>query len=73
MWTPDSDEQPSEEERLRVLSELSSDISLVTDEVLDLGTFTDFDRLFDVLSLAADQAENWEEQLLPIDEEMNYS
>ena len=60
MWTPDSDEQPS-------------DISLVTDEVLDLGTFTDFDRLFDVLSLAADQAENWEEQLLPIDEEMNYS
>ena len=73
MWAPDSDEQPSEEERLRVLSELSSDISLVTDEVLDLGTFTDFDRLFDVLSLAADQAENWEEQLLPIDEEMNYS
>ena len=73
MWTPDSDEQPSEEERLRVLSELCSDISLVTDEVLDLGTFTDFDRLFDVLSLAADQAENWEEQLLPIDEEMNYS
>ena len=58
---------------MRVLSELSSDISLVTDEVLDLGTFTDFDRLFDVLSLAADQAENWEEQLLPIDEEMNYS
>ena len=41
--------------------------------MLDLGTFTDFDRLFDVLSLAADQAENWEEQLLPIDEEMNYS
>ncbi|GAA1475545.1 hypothetical protein P4N68_11590 [Corynebacterium felinum] len=32
-------------------------------EVLELGDFTDFDRLFDVLSLAADQAESWEEQM----------
>ncbi|MCS4489858.1 hypothetical protein [Corynebacterium sp. ES2775-CONJ] len=32
-------------------------------EVLELGSFVDFDRLFDVISLAADQAEAWEEQL----------
>ena len=38
-------------------------------EMLELGTFTDFERLFDVLSLAADQAEAWEEQLVPFDDE----
>lgn len=37
--------------------------------MLELGDFTDFDRLFDVLALAAEQAESWEEQLLPFDEE----
>ena len=37
--------------------------------MLDLGTFTDVDRLFDVLSLAADQAEEWEGQLLPLEDE----
>ena len=38
-------------------------------EVMNLGKFTDFDRLFDVLSLAADQADDWEGQLLPFDDE----
>lgn len=33
---------------------------------LDLGTYQDFDRLFSVLSLGADQAENWEAQLATI-------
>ncbi|WKD59496.1 hypothetical protein [Corynebacterium caspium] len=37
-------------------------------EVLDLGVFRDFDKLFDVISLAADCADSWEEQLLPIDD-----
>ena len=40
-------------------------------EKLELGSFTDFDRLFDVLSLAADQAEEWEAQLLPVDDEID--
>lgn len=38
-------------------------------ETLDLGSFTDFDKLFDVLSLAADQAESWAEQLVPLDDD----
>ncbi|MDY6049567.1 MAG: hypothetical protein SPI77_03235 [Corynebacterium sp.] len=38
-------------------------------EMLDLGVFTDFERLFDVLSLAAAQAEAWEKQLVPLDED----
>lgn len=38
-------------------------------EELDLGSFTDIDRLFDVLNLVADQAEEWESQLLPLDDE----
>ncbi|MDO4631492.1 MAG: DNA primase [Corynebacterium sp.] len=38
-------------------------------ERLELGTFTDFDKLFDVLSLAADQAESWSSQLVPLSDE----
>lgn len=41
-------------------------------EILELGTFTDFDRLFDVLSLAADQAEDWEEQLDSADDDFGF-
>ena len=38
-------------------------------EELNLGSFTDIDRLFDVLNLVADQAEDWEGQMLPLDDE----
>ena len=34
-------------------------------EILELGSYTDFDRLFDVLSLCAEQAEDWEAQVKP--------
>lgn len=37
-------------------------------EILELGTFTDFDRLFEVLSLCVEQAEDWELQLKPCDD-----
>ena len=40
-------------------------------EVLDLGRFSDFDRLFEVLSLAADHAEDWEAQLLPVEDDFD--
>lgn len=33
-------------------------------ETLELGTYTDFDRLFDVLGLVAEQADDWEAQLI---------
>lgn len=37
-------------------------------EELDLGDFHDTERLFDVLALAAEQAEEWEAQLLPLED-----
>lgn len=37
-------------------------------EILELGTFTDFDRLFEVLSLCVEQADDWELQLKPCDD-----
>ncbi|QGU07026.1 hypothetical protein COCCU_05400 [Corynebacterium occultum] len=69
LWEADGEDMLSDEDRQKMFAELSSDIELETDEMLDLGTFTDFDRLFDVLSLAADHAEDWEEQLVPFDDE----
>ncbi|AGS34549.1 hypothetical protein B841_05380 [Corynebacterium maris DSM 45190] len=63
-WESDAEATLSDEDKQRLFGGAD-----VVDEVLDLGSFTDFDRLFDVLSLAADQAEDWEEQLLPFDDE----
>ncbi|MCF4006916.1 hypothetical protein L1O03_06955 [Corynebacterium uropygiale] len=37
------------------------------EEILTLGTFRDVDRLFDVLALAAERAEEWEEELNPVE------
>lgn len=65
LWESDGDAALSDEDRERLFSGLQPE---ETAEVLDLGVFTDFDKLFDVLSLAADQAENWESQLDPFDE-----
>ncbi|ALC05535.1 hypothetical protein CDES_05490 [Corynebacterium deserti GIMN1.010] len=69
LWESDGDAVLSEEDRQRMFADLTAEIEFATDEVLDLGTFTDFDRLFDVLSLADDQAEDWEAQLVPFDDE----
>ncbi|MFP7366090.1 hypothetical protein SFC07_09995 [Corynebacterium callunae] len=69
LWEADGDAVLSEEDRQRMFADLTSELEFATDEVLDLGTFTDFDRLFDILSLADDQAEDWEAQLVPFDEE----
>ncbi|GAB2508065.1 hypothetical protein CATRI_04890 [Corynebacterium atrinae] len=69
LWESDGDDQLSDEDRMRLFADLNSDVELATDEVLELGSFTDFDRLFDVLSLAADQANDWESQLVPFDED----
>lgn len=69
LWESDGDAMLTDEDRQKMFAELSTDAELATDEMLDLGQFTDFDRLFDVLSLAADHAEDWEEQLVPFDDE----
>lgn len=69
LWESDAEAVLSDEDRQRLFSDLHNEAELATDEILDLGTFTDFDLLFDVLSLAADHAEDWEEQLVPFDDE----
>lgn len=69
LWESDGDAQLSDEDRRRLFADISADVEFANEEVLDLGVFTDFDRLFDVISLAADQAEDWEEQLAPFDED----
>ena len=69
LWESDGDAVLSDEDRQRMFADLSDEVEFITDEILDLGTFTDFDRLFDILSLADDQAEDWEAQLVPFDDE----
>ena len=69
LWESDGDAVLSEEDRQKMFADLTTELEFATDEVLDLGTFTDFDRLFDILSLADDHADDWEEQLVPFDDE----
>ena len=59
----------SETDAQDMLNEIAIQAMENCQEVLELGSFTDFDKLFDVLSLAADQAESWEEQLVPLDDD----
>lgn len=70
-WDSDELDSLGEEERLALFEagELDepSPIIEVPAETLELGTYTDFDRLFDVLSLVADQADDWEAQLINFD------
>lgn len=70
LWESDGDAELTEEDRQR-LFEAIHDEALGEAEVLNLGAFTDFDRLFDVLSLAADQADEWEAQLLPVEDDFD--
>lgn len=69
VWESDDDEELSDEDRARLFDSIQDDVAAQMSEILDLGSFTNFDRLFDVLSLAADQAEDWESQLTAFDED----
>lgn len=60
----------SEEERLTLFYDVSTELEFGSEEVLELGVFTDFDKLFDVLSLADDHAEDWEDELAPLEEDL---
>lgn len=72
-WVNDELEGLGEEERLALFEagDLSDPLPVIEipAETLELGTYTDFDRLFDVLSLVAEQALDWEAQLVNFDEE----
>lgn len=69
VWETDDDAELSEDDRARLFESIQEDVASQVSEILDLGSFADFDRLFDVLSLAADQAEDWEAQLTAFDED----
>ncbi|WP_296088254.1 DNA primase [uncultured Corynebacterium sp.] len=73
MWQVDEeDEDLDENERLALFGNTDSgDIPIVEvpAEALELGTYTDFDRLFDVLGLVSEQALDWEAQLVNFDED----
>lgn len=72
-WVDDELAGLGEEERLALFEagDLSEPLPIieVPAETLELGTYTDFDRLFDVLSLVAEQALDWEAQLVNFDGE----
>ncbi|MDK4209677.1 DNA primase [Corynebacterium segmentosum] len=73
MWQVDEEgEDLDENERLALFGNTGSDdipIVEVPAEALELGTYTDFDRLFDVLGLVSEQALDWEAQLVNFDED----
>lgn len=82
-WVTDDSDELSDEDRQRLFGDDEDDIDVfdaddefldiepvveVPSETLELGTYTDFDRLFDILSLVADHADDWESQLVEFDE-----
>lgn len=73
LWQVDEEgEDLDENERLALFDNTDSDdipIVEVPAEALELGTYTDFDRLFDVLGLVSEQALDWEAQLVNFDED----
>lgn len=69
LWEDGNPDSLTEEERLNVLStggQVYGPVIEIPAEPLELGTYTDFDRLFDVLSLVADHALEWESQLVAV-------
>ena len=77
LWDVDSEdgvegEEPLSDDEYQLLLESSmfdgaEPIIEIPAETLELGTYTDFDRLFDVLGLVAERALDWESQLVPFD------
>lgn len=66
LWEADDDTgMLSDRDRALMFNAVSEQAASLNGEVLELGSYTDFDRLFEVLSLAADQAEEWESQMVP--------
>lgn len=66
LWEDGEGEDLPEDQRNLLIAAAVRDAELASEEVLELGSFTDFDRLFDVLALAAEQADDWEAQLVPV-------
>ena len=67
-WDSDTETMLTEEDRRHMFADLYADVQNLRNEVLTLGSFEDFDKLLDVLALAVERAEDWEEQLAPVDD-----
>lgn len=67
-WDSDTETVLTDDDRRRMFDDLYADVQDLRNEVLTLGTFTDFEKLLDVLALVVDRAEDWEDQLAPVDD-----
>lgn len=67
-WDSDTETVLTDDDRRKMFADLYSDIQTLRNEVLTLGTFKDFDKLMDVLALVVDRAEEWEDQLVAVDD-----
>ena len=67
-WESDTETILTDDDRRRMFADLYADAASMRTEVLTLGAFTDFGKLLDALSLAADNAEVWEDQLAPVED-----
>ena len=67
-WDSDTETILTDDDRRKMFADLYADAASLRNEVLTLGAFKDFDKLLDVLSLAADRAEEWEDQLAPVED-----
>lgn len=77
LWDVDAEsgveaEEPLTDEEYRLLLassmlDVAEPVIEIPAETLELGTYVDFDRLFDVLGLVSERALDWESQLVPFD------
>lgn len=67
-WDSDTETILTDDDRRKMFADLYADVQSLRNEVMSLGCFTDMDRLLDVLELAVEHAEEWEESLGPVDD-----
>ena len=64
----EADDEVTESEKQEIFRSAVADVGEQTREVLELGTFDDFELMFDALAVASQQAYEWEEMLVPLDD-----
>lgn len=68
----EDDEDVTESEKQEIFRSAVADVGEQTREVLELGTFEDFEAMFDALAVEAQQAYDWEEMLVPLDDRYEF-
>lgn len=67
-WDSDTETILTDEDRRKMFADLYADAQSLRNEVMSLGSFTDFGKLVDALALVVDRAEDWEDMLAPVDD-----